>query len=128
MSSQPTPEEQFSALFSDYQPRVLGFILNKLPWRDRQLAEDLTTETFLSLWRSIIEPGKLIAHRDPFAIMATIAKRRIADHYAVMRNTREVPTDTGHWSCSNRSMAPSGAGYYTPAATGFRTARIGGAA
>lgn len=109
-----TPEAQFTALFTAYQSRVQGFILGKLPWGDRHLAEDLTTETFLSLWRSVIEPGKLIQHRDPFAVMATIAKRRIADHYRVMRNTREVPTDTGHWSYSNRSMAPSGAGTLAP--------------
>lgn len=113
------PEARFNALFTEYQPRVQGFITQQLPRPDRQLAEDLTAETFLSLWRSIIEPGRLIEDQDPFAILATIAKRRIADHFRVMRNTREVPADTGHWSFANRALVPATGGTLKPLGTDY---------
>ena len=121
------PEAQFNALFAAYQRRIHRFITLNLPRPDRQLAEDLTAETFLSLWRSVIEPGRLITETEPFAILSTIAKRRIADYYRRMRNTREVPSDMGHWSFANRNLSPAASGACEVVSTGFRTARIGGA-
>jgi DNA-directed RNA polymerase specialized sigma24 family protein len=119
----PNSDEAFTTVYAEYGGMVRWTILDRLGGRDPQLAEDLTQETFLKLYRcrDRVEFGPRIG-----GLLRLMARQAVGRHYAVLRNTREVPTDTGHWSCSNRAMAASGAGYYQPAATGFRTARIGG--
>lgn len=114
-------EVSFEALYIAFRPRIEGYIANRLPRRDSQLAEDITSEVFLSLWRSHYAPGRQVDVQRPWGLLATVASRRIADHFRLARNVRETPTDTGHYSFANREME-TGAGYYTPAATGFRTA------
>lgn len=119
-----TPDDPFTATYKRYRGMVRWAILDKLGNNDAALADDLTQETFLRLfqYRERIEFGPRIA-----GLLKLMARQSVGRHYAVMRNTRELPADTGHWSYSNRNLATSGTGYYTPAATGFRTAQIGGA-
>jgi DNA-directed RNA polymerase specialized sigma24 family protein len=121
-----TPEAVFTALHQTYRARVENYIVTRLPRPDRQLAEDLATECFLSLWRTYLEPGRTINDR-PFGLLATIAARRVYDHYRLARNTREVAADTGDWEFSNREMTTGPAGTYTAAPSGFRTATLAGA-
>lgn len=119
-----TSDELFTAAYAQYRGMVRQTIVNKLGGRDLDLADDLTQDTFLRLfqYRERVDFGPRVG-----GLLKVMARQSIGHHYRVMRNTREVPTDTGHWSCSNRAMEPGAGGYYTPAATGFRTAQIGGA-
>ena len=120
----PSTDELFTAVYREYAPMVRWTIVNKLDGRNLDLADDLTQETFLRLfrYRDRIDFGPRVA-----GLLKVMAKQSIGHHYRLMRNTREVPTDTGHWSTANREMEPARGGYYTPAATGFRTAQFGGA-
>lgn len=116
----------FTQLYAAYLPRIEGYIANRLPRRDSFLAEDIAAEVFLSLWRSHYAPGHQVDVQHPWGLLATVASRRIADHFRLARNVRETATDIGDWQFANRPMEPSTAGAYAPSATGFRTARIGG--
>jgi DNA-directed RNA polymerase specialized sigma24 family protein len=121
-----TPDVQFSELYAAYRPRIEGWIANRLPRPDSQLAEDLAAETFISVWRSYTTAGRTIGDK-PFGLLAAIASRRISDHYRLCRNQRETAVDTGHWSFANSNLTPAASGAYEPVRTGFRTATIGGA-
>lgn len=116
----------FTQLYAGYRPKVEGYIANRLPRRDSQLAEDLAAEVFTSLWRTHYTQGRSIEGR-PWGLLATVAARRIADHFRLARNVREAAADTGDWQFANRTMERTTAGAYQLAADGFRTARIGGA-
>lgn len=115
----------FTELYAAYRPRVEGYIATRLPRRDSQLAEDLAAEVFTSLWRTHYAQGRTIEGR-PWGLLATVAARRIADHFRLARNVREAAVDTADWQFANRPMERTTAGAYQPAATGFRTAQIGG--
>jgi DNA-directed RNA polymerase specialized sigma24 family protein len=113
----------FTAVYREYAPLVRRTALAALNDADRHLAEDLMQETFLRVYRQRTALGEI---RSLGGFLKVATRRAVWDHYKVKRNTMERPVDVGHWSFANRSMASSG-GYFTPAATGFRTARIGGA-
>ncbi len=119
-----TPDTEFAELFTAYRTRVQALIAQRLHPDDKHLAEDLTAETFTSVWITRRNGGRAI--EQPFALLATVAKRRICDHYRkAERRISTTPVDAGEWQITNRAYDPAG-GYYTPAATGFRTAPIGG--
>src|ERR1041385_3995204 len=122
-----TPDVQFSELYATYRPRIEGYIAARLPRRDSQLAEDLASEVFLSLWRSHYAPGRALDVQHPWGLPATIAARRTADHSRLCRNPRETAVDTGHWSFANSNLPPAASGAYEPIRTGFATATIGDA-
>lgn len=129
MPERPAVEQQaaaetFTTLYATYRPRVEAYITNRLPWSDRQLAEDIASEVFLSVWRTHFTAGRAVER--PMGLLATVARRRICDHYRLARSTRETAADTGAWQFANRHLAPS-RGAYAAVSTGFRTARIGGA-
>ncbi|MGK5533425.1 RNA polymerase sigma factor [Streptomyces sp. URMC 129] len=86
------PAERFAAVFAAHQPRVHSFILAKIGGRDWHLAEDLTSETFLELYRSYTARGRALDDR-VVGLLATIARRVIAHHFRLARNTREVAAD-----------------------------------
>ncbi|MFH8530540.1 sigma factor [Streptomyces tendae] len=117
----------FTQLYATYRPRVEGYIAARLPRRDSQLAEDLAAEVFTSLWRTHFAPGRTVTVDHPWGLLATIARRRMADHFRLARNTREMTSDMTSWQHANRAMASSDTGAWSPVNTGFRTARIGGA-
>jgi DNA-directed RNA polymerase specialized sigma24 family protein len=124
-TSTPSTETSFETLYATYRPRVEGYIATRLPHRDSQLAEDLASEVFLSLWRSYTTAGRPIVG-NPFGLLVTIAARRVADHYRLARSTREAPVDTGHWSFANSNLTPAASGAYEPIRSGFRTAIVQG--
>lgn len=120
----PTPAETFTALFTEHATRVRRVILARLRPGDTANVEDLTQEVFLGLWRHLASGHQVTR---PAGLLATMARRRVVDHYRLCRNTRETATDTGAWQFANRNLAPSTAGTYAAVATGFRTAKVGGA-
>lgn len=120
--------DTFTALYADYRLRVEGYIAVRLPRRDSQLAEDLAAEVFTSLWRSHFAPDKNPDVVHPWGLLATIASRRIADHFRLHRNYRETAADMTTWQYANRSLASGNTGAWSPVRTGFRYHRAGGAA
>lgn len=124
-----TPAQQlndrFAAIYATHQPRLTALVRREVRGGDVHLAEDLTADAFYRAWLDL-HKCRATTDAQTFAWLAVIARRTVGQHYRLKKHTSEVPTDTGHWSVSNRTMEATG-GYYTPAATGFRTARLGGA-
>jgi DNA-directed RNA polymerase specialized sigma24 family protein len=116
----------FTQLYATFRPKVEGYIATRLPRRDSQLAEDLAAEVFLSLWRSHYAPGRDAEVRHPWALLATVASRRIADHFRLCRNYRESVGDMTSWEYANRPLTSDDSGTMSPVRTGFRYHRIGG--
>lgn len=121
-----TPAEQlnerFTAIYAQFQPRITRLVLGQVRDGNHALAEDLTADAFYRAW---IDLHKCRATSDGqmYNWLATLARRTVTEHYRWKKNTAETPADTGHWTFANRDMEP-GAGYYTPAPTGFRTAAL----
>lgn len=121
--TQPTADDLFTAAYREYAPLVRRIVLANLNDGHQHLADDLMQETFLRIYRQRVQLDQIRSMR---AFLQLASRRTVLDHYKVKRNKAETATDTGHWSFANREMDPVG-GCYTPAATGFRTASIGGA-
>lgn len=122
-----TPAEQldelFTATYAKHLPMVRATIAVRLDTSQKHLVDDLAQNTFLAFYCYL---GRLDDGRDFGGLLRVMARQSIGHHYRLMRNTREKPADTGHWTFANRQMDGTRAGYYTPAATGFRTATITG--
>jgi DNA-directed RNA polymerase specialized sigma24 family protein len=118
-------ETQFAELYATFLPRVEGYIAKRLPRRDSQLAQDLAAEVFTSLWRGHYTQGRPIGEA-PWGLLATVAQRRVADHFRLARNQREFAADMSA-TFANRNLTPAASGACEVVNTGFRTARIGGA-
>ncbi|MHA6761841.1 RNA polymerase sigma factor [Streptacidiphilus sp. PAMC 29251] len=88
---QGTPEQILAAIMGTFQQRVTGYISARLGYRDRQLAEDLTQETFIRLWRYYVAPGTAVDDR-VFGLLATISRQVISWHYRRSMN-HETATD-----------------------------------
>jgi DNA-directed RNA polymerase specialized sigma24 family protein len=88
---QGTPERILAEIMGAYQQRVTGFIAGRLGYRDRQLAEDLTQETFIRLWRFYVAPGVPVDGR-VFALLTVIGRQTISQHY-LRRHNHERVTD-----------------------------------
>ena len=117
----------FTQLYATYRPRIEGYIAARLPRLDSQLAEDLAAEVFTSLWRSHFAPGRDQDVRHPWALLATIARRRIADHFRLCRNYRETSADMTTWQYANRSLTSGDSGAWSPVGSGLGYQnRIGG--
>lgn len=84
-----TPDQQFEVIYRDHSRQITTFIASRLYRTDRYLAEDLTSETFLRLWRSL-NAGLQVER--PRALLTTIAERTIADHFR-RRRAWESATD-----------------------------------
>lgn len=81
--------EAFGALYDRYVDQVYRFIVYRVG--SRQLAEDLTSETFLRALRRIAT--FTWQGRDVGAWFVTIARNLIADHYKSSRYRLELTTD-----------------------------------
>jgi DNA-directed RNA polymerase specialized sigma24 family protein len=115
----------FTTLYATFRPRVEGYIAARLPRRDSQLAEDLAAEVFLSLWRSHYAQGRPVEGA-PWGLLATVASRRIADHFRLARNYRETTADMTTWQYSNRPLSTGDSGAWSPVNSGFRYHQVGG--
>lgn len=114
--------ERFAAIYTQFQPAITRLVTREVRGGNPHLAEDLTADVFYRAW---LDLHKCRAESDGqmYNWLATLARRTVGQHYRTKKNTAEVPVDTGTWQYANRAMDTS-AGYYTPAATGFRTAVI----
>ncbi|MDX3582981.1 sigma factor [Streptomyces europaeiscabiei] len=121
-----TPAEQlnerFTAAYSQYLPMVRATISRRLDASDKHLVDDLAQNTFLAFYSYL---SRLDASRDFGGLLRVMARQSISHHFRIMRHTHERPVDVGSWQYADREMGGTGAGYYIPAAAGFRTARIG---
>lgn len=115
--------EHFTAIYTQYLPMVRATISGRLDVSDKHLVDDLAQNTFLAFYRRLHNTA---AVHNAGGLLRVMARQSIGHHYRVMRNRYEQPADTGHWTFANREMGATAAGYYTPAATGFRTAAING--
>ncbi|MYU22711.1 sigma-70 family RNA polymerase sigma factor [Streptomyces sp. SID8352] len=115
--------ERFAAIYTQFQPRIARLVTREVRGGNHHLAEDLTADAFYRAWLDL-HKCRATTDGQMYNWLATLARRVVTEHYRWKKNTAEVPADTGHWTYANREMDPSGAGYYTPAATGFRTATL----
>ncbi|MDH6125958.1 sigma factor [Kitasatospora sp. GP82] len=95
-------DQQFEAIYRDYSRQITVHVASRLYRADPQLAEDLTAETFLSLWRKL-NAGVLVEH--PRALLLLIADRTVADHFR-RASSRETATD---FASTNVTEVASGA-------------------
>ena len=66
----------FKKLFSDYHDSLFRFVIYKT--RDSDLAEDITQETFLRVWKS---REKIIPEKSFFSLIARISTNLCYDHF-----------------------------------------------
>jgi DNA-directed RNA polymerase specialized sigma24 family protein len=114
--------ERFTAIYTQFQPRITRLVQHEIRNGNPHLAEDLTADAFYRAWLDL-HKCRATTDAQMYGWLAALARRTVMAHYRTKKNTAETPVDTGHWSYANRDMEP-GAGYYTPAPTGFRTATI----
>lgn len=74
--------KEFEQLYGESLPIVYGYFLNRCGG-NRQLAEDLTQETFLSAMRSF----KTQSIEAPIPWIMSIARRRLVDHFRRQHRT-----------------------------------------
>lgn len=118
------PDALFTETYTAYRGFVRSVILDKLGNGDTHLADDLTQDTFLALYRY---RDRVDMTRDMGGMLRVMARQSISHHYRVKRNTCERPADPGAWRFANNNLAPAASGAYEPVRTGVRTAVIGGA-
>ncbi|MEH0423147.1 RNA polymerase sigma factor [Streptomyces sp. B21-083] len=125
-SSAISPTQQLNAQFTEvyrtFQPAITRLVTREVRGGNHALAEDLTADAFYRAWLDL-HKCRATTDRQMYAWLATIARNTVGAHYRTRKNVAETPVDTGTWQYANRDME-SGAGYYTPAATGFRTVSI----
>ncbi|MDH6121997.1 DNA-directed RNA polymerase specialized sigma24 family protein [Kitasatospora sp. GAS204A] len=97
-----TTTTDFEALYRSYARQITSHITARLFRPDAQLAEDLTSETFLTLWRKM---GAGLAVERPRALLMLMADRAVADHFR-RASSRESATD---FAATNLSEVPAGA-------------------
>ncbi|BBA99254.1 hypothetical protein RVR_5795 [Actinacidiphila reveromycinica] len=115
-STPATPDELFVAAYTQYRKMVRFTIINRLVTSDYDLADDLTQNTFLRLYRY---RTKLPTTRNVGGLLRVMARQSVCHYFRLMRNTREVPADTGHWAYSNRPLVPATGGTLAPVRDGY---------
>ncbi|MFG3242156.1 RNA polymerase sigma factor [Streptomyces sp. NPDC048157] len=111
VSSSPpvTDAEHFAVIHKEFRRPIEGYIANRLPRRDHHLAEDIASEVFVSLWKSYYAQGNTVNEK-PWGLLATIAKRRMCDHFRLARNTREWTAGADSWKFDNQPLKPDKSG------------------
>jgi DNA-directed RNA polymerase specialized sigma24 family protein len=79
-----------AALYVQYSVRVRQVVAAGLRPADRHQAEDIAQDVWLQFWQKVLR-GDTIAH--PSGLLATMARRRVVDHYRSARVRREAPVD-----------------------------------
>ncbi|MFE0142201.1 RNA polymerase sigma factor [[Kitasatospora] papulosa] len=116
--------ERFATIYAAYLPRITALVGSRIfNAEDKHLTDDLTAEAFTQVWLHL-HKCEATTDAKTFSWVATIARRTVAHHFRTKKNLMERPTDLGDWQYANRPLDQA-AGYYTPAAGGFRTAALG---
>jgi DNA-directed RNA polymerase specialized sigma24 family protein len=80
-----TPEQILTDVIRLHGRHVHTFISSRLGQRDWQLAEDLTQEVFVHLWRWHLTRGTVLDDR-VYGLLAQIARQMICHHLRTRRN------------------------------------------
>ena len=80
-----SPEQILTDVIHQYGRQVQASIGRRLGRRDPQLAEDLTQEVFIRLWRFYIAPGTALDERLP-ALLSVLGKQVLCQHFNRRRN------------------------------------------
>lgn len=78
----------FTRIFQQYAPRISAFVATRVDREQLHLVDDFTQETFILLWTSYVQPGRMTNVDKPFGLLATIARTVIAKHYRTKNRTR----------------------------------------
>ena len=83
----PNPKEEFSKIYDQHIDKIYRFIFLKV--NSQEIAEDLTSETFLKGWKSFQNPQDI---ENPSAFLYKIARNLVIDHYRqkAQKNTVKV--------------------------------------
>jgi len=85
--------EQFTDIYRECAGRLFRFVWRRLDISDSHLADDLTSETFIALWRRYMLKGVAI-HSSAYGLLCTLARWQIAEYYAARAN-KEMALDVG---------------------------------
>lgn len=78
----------FTTIFQEYAPRISAFIATRVDREQLHLVDDFTQETFILLWTSYVQQGRMTDVGRPFGLLATIARTVIAKHYRTKNRTQ----------------------------------------
>lgn len=82
------PRKIFSKIYDQYIDKIYRFIFLKVS--SQEIAQDLTSETFLRGWESFKGGNKI---ENPQAFLYKIARNLVTDHYREKGKTRIVSAD-----------------------------------
>ena len=80
---------EFSKIYNQYIDKIYRFVFLKV--NSQEIAEDLTSETFLRCWKKFKENHQEIENHQAF--LYQIARNLITDHYREKGRTQIVSTD-----------------------------------
>lgn len=78
--------QTFTAMYEGYARRVHSFIWWHLGIEYRALAEDLTQETFIEVWRSLTT-GKGFDPEKPYGLLRYLARQQIGAYFSKRKNS-----------------------------------------
>lgn len=78
--------QQFTDIYRTYADRLCRFIWHRLDISEAQLAEDLTSETFMELWRRYMLAGRAASVEKPYGLLCTMARSQIGQYFNRMKN------------------------------------------
>ncbi|GAA4630089.1 hypothetical protein GCM10023196_054010 [Actinoallomurus vinaceus] len=80
-------ERDVTTLYTEQAERIRRIIAAQLKPADKHVADDLAQEVWLGFWRTQLRGTDVTC---PAALLATMARRRVVDHYRLARVRREV--------------------------------------
>jgi DNA-directed RNA polymerase specialized sigma24 family protein len=83
-------ERGVTDLYAEQSERIRRIIAAQLKPADKHVADDLAQEVWLGFWRTQVRGTDVTC---PAALLATMARRRVVDHYRLARVRREVCTE-----------------------------------
>lgn len=78
--------QQFTEIYQAYADRLRRFIWHRLDISEAQLAEDLTSETFMELWRCYLLAGRASSIEKPYGLLCTMARSQIGEYFSKKKN------------------------------------------
>ena len=84
----PNPKKQFSELYNKYVDKIYRFIFLKVS--SQEIAQDLTSETFLKGWQAFRNPRDI---ENPPAFLYKIARNLVIDHYREKEQKGTISTE-----------------------------------
>ena len=79
-------ERDVTTLYTEQSERIRRIIAGQLKPADRHVADDLAQEVWLGFWKTQLRGTDVTC---PAALLATMARRRVCDHYRRAHVRRE---------------------------------------